>query len=148
MKKQIKIAIIAVTAVAVAAASYWGWKRYSSGKSGKVVFHTEEVKRSDIMSVINASGTVEPEELVNVGAQVSGKIMSFGNDADGKTVDYGSRVTKGMILAKIDEVLYEAALSEAKAGKAKAEVAILSARANIQQANPRIFHIQILFCIQ
>ena len=137
MKKQIKIAIIAVTAVAVAAASYWGWKRYSSGKSGKVVFHTEEVKRSDIMSVINASGTVEPEELVNVGAQVSGKIMSFGNDADGKTVDYGSRVTKGMILAKIDEVLYEAALKEAEAALLQAKAGILRADANFKQAKAR-----------
>ena len=34
-------------------------------------------------SPISASGTVEPEELINVGAQVSGKIMSFGKDADG-----------------------------------------------------------------
>ena len=90
------------------------------------------------MSVISASGTVEPEELVNVGAQVTGKIMTFGKDADGKTVDYGSRVKKGMVLARIDEVLYEAELREAKAGKAKAEVAILSARASIQQSKAKL----------
>ena len=138
MKKFIKSVIIILVVAAVGAGAYYGWQRFNSKRGGKVVFHTEEVKRSDIMSVINASGTVEPEELVNVGAQVSGKIMSFGKDADGKQVDYGSRVTKGMVLARIDEVLYEAALKEADASLLQAKAGILRSEANYKQAKAKL----------
>ena len=62
----------------------------------------------DLLVTISATGTVEPEEVVDVGAQVAGQILSFGKDANGKTVDYGSPVEAGTILAKIDDSLYSA----------------------------------------
>lgn len=133
-----KTVIFIVIIAAVGCASWFGWKKYKSSRMPDFSFQTEEVKRSDIMSVINSSGTVEPEELVNVGAQVSGKIMSFGTDADGKQVDYGSRVTKGMVLAKIDEVLYEAALKEAEATLLQANAGILRSEANYKQAKAKL----------
>ena len=138
MKNAIKIIVILVIIGAVAGGALFGWKKYKESKTADAAFQTEEVKRSDIMSVINASGTVEPEELVNVGAQVSGKIMSFGTDADGKQVDYGSRVTKGMVLARIDEVLYEAALKEAEATLLQAKAGILRSEANYKQAKAKL----------
>lgn len=52
------------------------------------------MKRGDLTVSIIATGTVEPEEVVDVGAQVAGQIVSFGEDADGKTVDYGSVIKK------------------------------------------------------
>ncbi|MDD3119753.1 MAG: hypothetical protein PHQ27_11280, partial [Victivallales bacterium] len=36
-------------------------------------FETTPVERADIIRAISATGTVEPEELINVGAQVNGK---------------------------------------------------------------------------
>ena len=133
MKKLIAVIVL----LAVAGLVWWG-VRYFLAPESEIKFRTEPVEKGDLMSVISASGTVEPEELVNVGAQVTGKIMSFGTDSSGKLVDYGSKVKKGMVLARIDEVLYDAALKEAKAGKAKAEVAILSAKAGIQQAKAKL----------
>ena len=138
MKKSVKIAVMAVVVCGIGAGGFWGWNIYQKNKTPDVVFQTEEIKRSDVMSVINASGTVEPEELVNVGAQVSGKIMSFGVDADGRQVDYGSRVTKGMVLAKIDEVLYQAALKEAEATLLQAKAGILRSEANYKQAKAKL----------
>ena len=112
MKKVFNIIIILAVLAGLGIGGKFAWDHFYGNKSDAIIFQTEEIKRADLMSVINASGTVEPEELVNVGAQVSGKIMSFGVDANGKQVDYGSKVTKGMVLARIDEVLYEAALKE------------------------------------
>jgi len=37
---------------------------------------------------------------VDVGAQVSGIISTFGKDKDGKMIDYGSPVEAGTVLAK------------------------------------------------
>ncbi len=125
--------IIFIAAIIVAAVFYFTNSSKSSGYS----FKTVQVTKDDLVSSISASGTVEPEELVNVGAQVSGKIMSFGTDNSGNTVDYGSKVSQGMLLAQIDDVLYAAALRESKAQKLQAEAAITSAKAAIRQAQAK-----------
>ena len=99
----------------------------------KIVFVYEDLCKGDVVRSISATGTVEPEELINVGAQVNGRIMSFGTDLDGKTVDYGSRVKKGDVLALIDDVTYKSDLQTARAAKAQAEASILSAEASIKE---------------
>ena len=130
MKKILTIVIF----LAVLALLGWGGMklyRYYNAPKEKLVFKTEKIDRGDLRSTISASGTIEPEELINVGAQVNGKIMKFGIDADGKTIDYGSRITAGTVLARIDDVLYEAEVRQAKASKLQAQAAIKSAEANI-----------------
>jgi len=42
------------------------------------------VKRGDVAATISSSGTIEPSETVDVGAQVAGRITSFGMDTRGK----------------------------------------------------------------
>ena len=123
-----------VVSLAVLALLGWGGMklyRYYNAPGEKLVFKTEKISRGDLRSTISASGTIEPEELINVGAQVNGKIMKFGIDADGRTIDYGSRITAGTVLARIDDVLYEAEVRQAKASKLQAQAAIKSAEANI-----------------
>lgn len=137
MKKFIKIA---VTVVIIAAAVYfiWQWQSRRSTSGVQYEFRTDEAATGKISKTISASGTVEPEELVNVGSQVTGKIMSFGKDADGKTVDYRSEVKKGMVLAQIDDVLYAAELRQRKAEKLQAEASIVTANAKIKQAEAKL----------
>ena len=79
------------------------------------MFRTAVVKRGDVAATISASGTIEPEEVVDVGAQVAGLIKSFGTDIEGKPVDYSSVVAEGAVLAKIDDSVYVAALNVANA---------------------------------
>ena len=68
-------------------------------------FRVAPVKRGDVLATINATGTVEPEEIVDVGAQVAGIIDRFGQDPRDpkKSVDFNSEVTEGMLLAHIDD---------------------------------------------
>ena len=130
--KKLLVLVIIIGALAV------GWvvvRSYSRGKANeKVVFKTEEIVRGDVIRSISATGTVEPEELVNVGAQVNGKIMSFGKDADGNPVDFSSRVTTGMVLAQIDDVPYKADLQDAEATHERAKAGIIQAEAGIESA--------------
>ena len=97
-------------------------------RQGKdAAYRTTELKRGDLLVSISATGTVEPEEVIDVGAQVAGRIVSFGKDAKGKTVDYGSVVEAGMVLARIDDSLYAA-------DEAQAEAQLLSSKAGLQRA--------------
>lgn len=89
---------------------------------------TARIKRGDLSRTISAMGTVKLEQ-VEVGAQVTGQIATFGSDpADSsKPLDFGSRVHKGMVLAKIDQTIYKAHVE-------RAEAATLKTKANLMQA--------------
>ena len=137
MKKLLRYCVTAVILAVLVAGGIWGYRRWF-GQKVQTVFKTETVAKSDLASTISATGTVEPEELVNVGAQVSGKISVFGTDANGKSVDYGSEVRQGMILARIDDAVYAAEMRAAEASKLQAEANIKEAKANIDLAEAQL----------
>ena len=137
MQPLIKKAVIAIivlgTAVTVA-----GW--YLNPRSQRAIaYRTAQVTRGNLLVAISATGTVEPEEVIDVGAQVAGQILSFGRDADGKPVDYGSKVTEGTVLAKIDESLYAAEAAQTEAQVQAARANLQWAEADLQQLNAKLY---------
>ena len=89
--------------------------RFTRSQGKDAAYRTAELKRGELRVSISATGTVEPEEVIDVGAQVAGRIVSFGTDSKGKTVDYGSMVEAGTVLARIDDSLYAADVAQAEA---------------------------------
>lgn len=128
--------VIIILAIAVfLVAIIWGM----TAKDGNSVkYRTSTVKKGDLVSSISATGTVEPEELVDVGAQVAGKILGFGKDASGKQVDYGSVVEEGMKLAFIDDALYRYDRDQAKAQSDQAKADVKVAEAEMDQAKTKL----------
>jgi HlyD family secretion protein len=100
------------------------------------------VKRGDLVASISASGTVEPEAAVNIGAQVVGVIRAFGKDRQGKPIVWGSQVEAGTVLARIDDTLYVAALENAKAQLQQNEAHKISADANVLQVKATLVQAQ------
>ena len=115
----------------------WWWLSPHGGRA--VVFRTAEVKRGDISATISATGTVEPEQVVDVGAQVTGMVLSFGRDVNNRLVDYGSVVKAGGVLANIDDTLYVAAVNIDKAQLRQARANVVNARANLVQAQAKLW---------
>jgi HlyD family secretion protein len=103
------------------------------------MFHTAAVKRGDLVAMISATGTVEPEQVVDVGAQVTGIILSFGRDVDNKLVDYGSVVAQGNVLAQIDDTLYVAAVDMDKASLEQSRANLVNAKANVLQMKAKLW---------
>ena len=101
-------------------------------------YQTRQVTRGNLLVAISATGTVEPEEVVDVGAQVAGQILSFGKDANGKTVDYGSVVESGTVLAKIDDSLYSADAAQAEAQVQSAKATLQRAEADLGQMKAKL----------
>lgn len=108
------------------------------GTAGATPFRTAQVMRGDLLVSITATGTVQPEEVIDVGAQVAGQIVSFGKDVEGKTVDYGSFVESGTILARIDDSVYSADAAQAEAQVQSAGAALLRAEADLEQLNAKL----------
>ena len=73
-----KIVFVALVVVGLAAGGTVYYTKHVAADAA-VSFRTVAVKRGNLLSTIGSTGTVEPEEVVNVGAQVTGIIKSLGD---------------------------------------------------------------------
>ena len=95
-----------IGALVVAAAAGFGY-HWAFGKAS-VQYSTATVTRGDLESTVVAAGIVQPITYVDVGAQTSGKLQSL-------KVKRGDLVVKDQLLAEIDPVLADTALTAANA---------------------------------
>ena len=94
---------------------------------------TVPAKRKTIIEAVEASGTVNPVNTVDIGSQVSGMIKEI-------YVDYNSKVKKGQLLAQIDPSLFQAQVDKAKgdldaaiSNKAKVEAMLVYDKKNYER---------------
>src|ERR1700754_1334505 len=79
----------------------------SSQSEPPITYITSPVKVDDIESTVMATGTLEPSNIVDVGALTSGQLQSL-------TVKVGDLVTKGQKIGQIDPTLLANALKSAQ----------------------------------
>ena len=133
MKGFIKLIIV----IAVLGGIWFAWEQWKGNEAIQVDYQTEPLEKGNLMITIEATGVTEPDELVDVGAQVSGIIMEFGKDLNGKVVDYSSPVKAGQMLAEIDKLPVQLDVQRAEASKAQAIAGIARSKADIQQAKAK-----------
>ena len=101
-----------------------GWlvyDRYIKVEAPTIEYRTEAVARGRVTSTVTASGTLSPLKTVQVGSQVSGRIVEL-------FADFNSQVKKGDVIARIDPSLLES-------DKARSRANLKSARASLTKAN-------------
>lgn len=108
------ILVVTVTAIA------------SSGDSGREV-RTEEVTRRDLVSIVTASGVIQPKRKVDISADISGRVIQL-------AVEDGQMVEAGDLLLRIDPTSYEAMVRRSEAMVAQARANAAQARASLIQA--------------
>jgi HlyD family secretion protein len=128
MKKK-TIVILSGAALAVLAGGGIAGKNALANKGTEV--RTEEVGRRDLVSVVTASGTIEPKRKVDISADISGRVISL-------AVEEGDWVEKGALLLRIDPTAYEAAVRRAEAAVAQAQARAAQARASLLQAESAV----------
>jgi HlyD family secretion protein len=101
MRRALLIAVAVALAVGALAVVRFGRAEPDIGE-------TVRVAREALERVVVASGTIEPEHLVEVRPKVSGIVERF-------AVDAGDRVQAGQVVAEIDRQTLEAAVREARA---------------------------------
>ncbi len=132
MGNRLKSTVIILVLIALGVGGYYGYRYFTA--AAKVVFRTGAVKHGNLLATISATGTIEPEEVIDVGAQIAGQINTFGTDANGKPVDYNSPVEAGTVLANIDSTLYAADRDNAEAALNSAQIGVTKAQADLNQA--------------
>ena len=139
MRRTVGITIFVLIVLgAIGGVGVWLWHKGDKDPT----FRTVPVKRGDLMATISATGTLEPEAAVDIGAQVAGVIIAFGKDKHGKDIDWGSVVEEGTVLARIDDSLYAAAVETGKAQLQQAMANKVSADANVLQMKAKLLQAQ------
>ena len=87
-------------------------------------FLTTRISVGDISETVEATGTVQPIVQVQVGSQVSGRILSV-------RVDYNVAVREGDLLAEIDPVPFRTAIAQARAAMFAAQAQLNRARVDL-----------------
>ena len=97
-------------------------------QGNKVQYQTRELQRCTITQVVEASGTINPVNIVSVGSTVSGLMKEI-------YVDYNSEVKKGQLLAQIDPATFQAQVDQNNAQ-------IINAEANLAKLNAEMVYAQ------
>jgi HlyD family secretion protein len=112
--------IISAVIVATATIIVWHWH---VGNASLANYQTETVQLGDIAQTVTANGTLNPVVLVNVGAQVTGKVQKM-------YTDFNARVTAGQVLLELDPKLLKADVDQSNAELNKAQAILELAIAN------------------
>jgi len=112
MTRRRVLLVLAFILVVAAGVGIWRW-RAGSGRSA-IQFDTAKVERGKIVAKVTATGTLSAIVTVQVGTQVSGRIAAL-------HADFNSAVKKGQLIAKIDPLLFQASVDQARANLVAAE---------------------------
>ncbi len=96
------------------------------GPSGALV-RTEVVARRDLVSVVTASGKIEPKRKVDISADIPGRVIQV-------AVEEGQWVDRGALLIRIDPGQYQSAVRQAEAAVAQSRAREAQARAQLLKA--------------
>jgi multidrug efflux system membrane fusion protein len=124
--------------VAVSAAGYYGWQRYSDGQKAAATAAAQKgvrnavrvtiapVEKTDFPVYLTGLGTVQGFNTVLVRTRVDGQI-------DKIAFKEGQLVNQGDLLVEIDPRPYQAVLDQAKAKKAQDEANLANANLDLQR---------------
>lgn len=115
-------ASLSLLAVAAVAATWW-----AMDERGTVRYVTAPVAKGAVTRTVTATGTVNPELTIIVGAAVSGIIQQL-------YCDYNTRVKKGQVCARIDPRAYQSVVDQNKANLAVAKAQLEKDKANLTYA--------------
>lgn len=122
----------------VLAGAILGYSLIKKGKAAQVKYRTEVLAKGDIESVVTTSGTLNPVDTVDVGSQVSGKIMKL-------NADFNSKVVRGEILAQLDLEPLQLKVDQAESNFKSRQASLDQSKLSLEQAEKKFKRAKELF---
>src|SRR5271157_1428888 len=129
MKKILLIALAVVVAAGLVALFVY------KQQSGYTKVLTTRIAKQELTTVVSGTGQIKPKTYVNVGATAMGRVTHL-------YVKEGDRVTKGEVVATIENVQQEASVNGQQAAISAAGTDILSDVAAEKTAEANVEHAQ------
>jgi HlyD family secretion protein len=124
-KSKMKRLGLIIILVLLAAATAFGVYRWRSRPTVQG-FEFGDVTKGDLRIVVTATGTLEAKKTVEIGAEVTGKVVSV-------AVDFNDVVKKGQELATIDPEQLRASTQQSRAELSAAQATVLETRASAEE---------------
>jgi HlyD family secretion protein len=100
-----------------------------------LAYRTAPVERGDLVTTVQAAGTLKALVTVDVGSQISGLVKEL-------FVDFNSRVTEGQVIARVEPQMYEARLAQAQAELEMAQSSVSIQRAQIERVRAELENVE------
>ncbi|MGQ0666214.1 MAG: efflux RND transporter periplasmic adaptor subunit [Nitrospiraceae bacterium] len=130
--------MIGVAAVGLAIG---GYVFFNGERRAPIRYRTAGVERGPVVSIVNATGTINPVVSVQVGTQVSGMIKSL-------HADFNSRVKAGDTVAVIDPEPFKARREQAFSNLEMARSTVARAKTDLAQRKRELDRVQSLVAQQ
>ena len=125
-KIAIGIVVLALIAAGVTASVKWGQKDL-------VTVQTGLASKSDLISIVTASGEIKPRNYINIGANAQGRITQL-------LVKEGDHVRRDQVVARIEHIQAQAA----EAGVKAQDDAIATAAASLEKSKSELARAKML----
>lgn len=119
-RRRKRVIKIAVAAAAVAGIAVFVASRIAGDGDAGPTYTTEALARGDLKVVITATGTIQARDTVEVGAEVTGRVVEL-------HADFNDKVEAGQVIARIDP-------TQSRQDVTQAEARLLSAQASMAKA--------------
>ncbi len=118
--------VMVVGFLALAAGGAFFFLQWKKGQAAAALpkYVTAKVTSGDLTASISSTGTVQALNTVDVGAEISGRIMSL-------AADFNDTVTEGQVIAVIDPEQLKAQVAQTKAQMLAAEAQVAVAKATV-----------------
>ncbi|BFU91777.1 MAG: RND transporter [Nitrospira sp.] len=126
--------IISIVAIGIAIG---GYVFFNGERKPPIRYRTAAVERGQVVSVVSATGTINPVVSVQVGTQVSGMIKSL-------HADFNSRVKAGDTVAIIDPEPFKARREQAVGNLEMARSNVARSKADLAQRKRELDRVQSL----
>lgn len=130
MNKKLLVGIAAAAIVLVGGAAMVA-RGGGGAKQGKYDYETVAVEKGNVARVVSASGAVQPLKKVDIGSEVSGRIVEL-------MVDFNSPVKKDMILAQIDPETFITTVNSNRAAVLQSQASVANGRSSIARAEANL----------
>jgi HlyD family secretion protein len=113
------------------------WRYLAGGDDGETEYRTAAVTRGPLVVTVNATGTLQPTNQVDVGSELSGILETV-------EVDFNERVTKGQVLARLDTSKLSAEALQSRALLGVAEATLVERKASVVEAEAELRRLHAL----
>lgn len=125
-RRGIFVLVVLVIAIVVAAGVL-----IRARNAGQISYITTTVARKDLVHTVTATGTVNPQNTILVGTQVSGTIQE-------QDADFNDVVKKDQVLTRLDPTSFKAALENLQAAERQAQSTYAAGLASASSARQNV----------
>ncbi len=135
MRKKIILGIIVLVVIA---GIVFGLTLFNRNGKNELKYEKEAIDRGNITALVDTTGTLNPVTIVDVGSQVSGKILKI-------YVDFNSQVKQGQIIAEIDQSPFMTKVQQNEANFLSAQASLEKSKVTLDNSEKQYERSKSLF---